>query len=92
MFCFGFMAGNVGSMAMEPMGHIAGTASSAQGFISTIGGALLGFWIGQHFDGTTVPMTVGFAALGILALLLVLAAEKGRLFKAHHLRPMPVKA
>jgi len=92
MFCFGFIAGNFGSMAMEPMGHIAGTAASAQGFISTIGGALLGFWIGQHLDGTTVPMTGGFAALGVLALLLVLAAEKGRLFKAHHLRPMPAKA
>lgn len=92
MFCFGFIAGNFGSMAMEPMGHIAGTAASAQGFISTIGGALLGFWIGQHFDGTTVPMTVGFAALGVLALLLVLVAEKGRLFKAHHLRPIPAKA
>lgn len=87
MFCFGFIAGNFGSMAMEPMGHIAGTAASAQGFISTIGGALLGFWIGQHFDGTTVPMTVGFAALGFVALLLVLVAEKGRLFKAHHLPP-----
>ncbi|MNS45220.1 Bicyclomycin resistance protein [compost metagenome] len=87
MFCFGFIAGNFGSMAMEPMGHIAGTAASAQGFISTIGGALLGFWIGQHFDGTTVPMTVGFAVLGVVALLLVLGAEKGRLFKAHHLPP-----
>ncbi len=92
MFCFGFIAGNFGSMAMEPMGHIAGTAASAQGFISTIGGALLGFWIGQHFDGTTVPMTVGFAALGMLALLLVLGAEKGRLFKAHHLPPAAAKA
>ena len=92
MFCFGFIAGNFGAMAMEPMGHIAGTASSAQGFISTIGGALLGFWIGQHFDGTTVPMTVGFAALGVVALLLVLGAEKGRLFKAHHLPPAAAKA
>ncbi|MNH55712.1 Bicyclomycin resistance protein [compost metagenome] len=92
MFCFGFIAGNFGSMAMEPMGHIAGTAASAQGFISTIGGALLGFWIGQHFDGTTVPMTVGFAALGVVALMLVLAAEKGRLFKAHHLPPSAAAA
>ncbi len=92
MFCFGFIAGNFGSMAMEPMGHIAGTAASAQGFISTIGGALLGFWIGQHFDGTTVPMTVGFAVLGVVALLLVLGAEKGRLFKAHHLPPASTKA
>ncbi|MNU93389.1 multidrug effflux MFS transporter [uncultured Brevundimonas sp.] len=92
MFCFGFIAGNFGSMAMEPMGHIAGTAASAQGFISTIGGALLGFWIGQHFDGTTVPMTVGFAVLGFVALLLVLVAEKGRLFKAQHLPPVAAPA
>ena len=27
MFCFGFIAGNFGAMAMEPMGHIAGTAA-----------------------------------------------------------------
>jgi DHA1 family bicyclomycin/chloramphenicol resistance-like MFS transporter len=92
MFCFGFIAGNFGSMAMEPMGHIAGTASSAQGFISSIGGALLGFAIGQQFDGTTVPMTVGFVLLGVAALALVLAAEKGRLFKAHHLPPTAAKA
>ncbi|MGO4409141.1 MULTISPECIES: multidrug effflux MFS transporter [unclassified Brevundimonas] len=88
MFCFGLIAGNFGAMAMDPMGHIAGTASSAQGFISTIGGALLGFWIGQQFDGSTVPLTVGFAGLGVVALLLVLAAEKGRLFRAHHLPPV----
>ena len=84
MFCFGLVAGNFGSMAMEPMGHIAGTASSVQGFISTIIGALLGFAIGQSFDGTTVPLTVGFAILSIVGLLLVLWAEKGRLFKARH--------
>ena len=92
MFCFGFIAGNFGAMAMEPMGHIAGTASSAQGFISSIGGALLGFAIGQQFDGSTVPMTVGFVLLGVAALALVLAAEKGRLFKAQHLPPPAAKA
>ncbi|RZJ19595.1 MAG: Bcr/CflA family efflux MFS transporter [Brevundimonas sp.] len=87
MFCFGMIAGNFGSMAMEPMGHIAGTASSAQGFISTIGGALAGFYVGQHFDGTTVPFNIGFALFGLLALGAVLVAERGRLFKAHHLPP-----
>jgi DHA1 family bicyclomycin/chloramphenicol resistance-like MFS transporter len=55
MFCFGLVMGNFGSIAMEPLGHLAGTAASVQGFITTIGGALIGFWIGQLFDGTTVP-------------------------------------
>ncbi|HZV85230.1 MAG TPA: multidrug effflux MFS transporter [Brevundimonas sp.] len=89
MFCFGFIAGNFGAMAMEPMGHIAGTASSAQGFISTTGGALLGFAIGQQFDGSAAPMTVGFVVLGVGALLCVLLAERGRLFTSRNPRPAP---
>ena len=89
MFCFGFIAGNFGSMAMEPMGHIAGTASSAQGFISTTGGATLGFVIGQQFNGSTVPMTTGFVLLGLMALVSVLFAERGHLFRARNLPPVP---
>lgn len=88
MFCFGFIAGNFGAMAMEPMGHIAGTASSAQGFISTTVGASLGFLIGQRFDGSAAPMTVGFVALGVAALVFVLFAERGRLFKARNQPPV----
>jgi len=84
MFCFGLIAGNFGAMAMEPMGHIAGTASSAQGFISTTVGASLGFLIGQQFNGSAAPMTIGFFALGLMALAFVLIAEGGRLFRAQN--------
>lgn len=84
MFCFGFIPGNFGAMAMEPMGHIAGAASSAQGVVSTVGGALIGFVIGQGFDGTPAPLAAGFAACGLAALACVLWAERGRLFRARH--------
>lgn len=80
MFCFGLVMGNFGSIAMEPLGHLAGTAASVQGFITTIGGALFGFCIGQLFDGTTVPLTLGFAGFGIAGLIAVLITEKGRMF------------
>jgi len=82
MFCFGMVMSNFGSIAMEPLGHLAGTAASVQGFITTIGGALFGFWIGQLFDGTTVPLTLGFAGFGIAGLIAVLITEKGRMFHA----------
>ncbi|MCK0196533.1 multidrug effflux MFS transporter [Ancylobacter sp. 6x-1] len=82
MFCFGLMASNFNAVAMEPVGHVAGTASSLIGFASTVGGALLGFALGQHFDGTTLPLTVGFGVLGCCALAMVLIAERGRLFHA----------
>lgn len=88
MFFFGFIAGNFGAMAMEPMGHIAGTASSAQGFTSTVFGALGGFYIGQHFDGSVTPMATGVFVCGLLAISAVLFAERGRLFKARHVKPM----
>jgi DHA1 family bicyclomycin/chloramphenicol resistance-like MFS transporter len=87
MFCFGLIAGNFGAMAMETMGHIAGTAASIQGFISTIAGSLLGFAVGQQFNGTTVPMSLGFTVFGLTALALVLFAERGWLFRAHHAPP-----
>ncbi len=91
MFCFGLIAGNFGSMAMEPMGHIAGTASSAQGFISTTVGSLLGFLIGQQFNGSVAPMALGFTAMGLIALAFVLVAERGRLFKARNPAPEPAR-
>ena len=81
MFCFGLMAGNFGALAMEPMGHIAGSAASAQGFISMIVGAFVGFAIGQAFDGTVVPLVVGTLVCGLATLAAVALAERGRLFQ-----------
>ena len=54
--CFGLVGANSGALAMEPVGHIAGTASALQGLITTVGGALIGLLVGQLFDGTTVPL------------------------------------
>ena len=82
MFCFGLVASNFGALAMGPLGHVAGTASSVQGFVTTFGGALIGFFIGQQFDGTTVPLTLGFTGTGVAALVFVAVAEHGRLFRS----------
>jgi MFS transporter, DHA1 family, multidrug resistance protein len=78
--CFGLIGANFSSMAMEPVGHIAGTAASVQGFISTLGGATIGIIIGQSFDGTTVPIAAGFVIAGLAALVVVFVTEGGRLF------------
>ena len=80
MFCFGLASSNFGAMAMEPLGEVAGTAASVQGFVTTVGGALCGMFIGQSYDHSTLPLGVGFLVLGICALVAVLYAEQGRLF------------
>ena len=83
MFSFGLASGNFGAMAMEPMGHMAGVASSFQGLVSMVGASLIGFLIGQNFNGTVVPLEAGYLACGLLALTVVLIAEHGRLFRSH---------
>ena len=85
MGCFGLVVSNFGAMAMAPLGHLAGTGSSVQGFVTTLGGALIGLAIGQQFNGTTVPLTLGFLVTGVLALCIVMFAEHGRLFRRHGL-------
>ncbi|SMF76319.1 multidrug effflux MFS transporter [Allosphingosinicella indica] len=76
MVCFGLISANLGAIAMQPLGHIAGTASSVQGLITTIGGALIGLAIGQAFDGTTLPLLTGFTLCGLAAFAVALWANR----------------
>ncbi len=80
MLGFGWAASNMNSLSMEPLGAVAGTASSVFGFVQTVGGALLGLFIGRMFDGTLQPIAAGYLVMGALAICCVLIAEKGRLF------------
>jgi DHA1 family bicyclomycin/chloramphenicol resistance-like MFS transporter len=80
LFCFGLMMPNFNAIAMEPMGRIAGTASSFIGALTTALAALGGYWIGAAFDGSVLPLLAGFAVGGLVGLALVLVTERGRLF------------
>lgn len=80
MFMFGWAASNMNSLSLQPLGAVAGTASSVFGFIQTLLGALLGGFVGQQFDGTVVPTAAGYFVLGAVAVGCVLVAERGRMF------------
>ena len=80
MCAFAFTSSNLSTLAMEHMARIAGTASSVQGMIGTIGGAILGFVIVQHFDGTVTPYLIGTAACATGGFLALLLTEPKRLF------------
>src|SRR5580698_2804675 len=83
MFAFGLTFANFTSLAMEPQGHIAGTASSLYGSITTLLGIGIGTTIGQAYDGTLMPVATGFFLCTLGSLAVVLVTEKGRLFKPH---------
>jgi DHA1 family bicyclomycin/chloramphenicol resistance-like MFS transporter len=84
MAMVGFIGANFSSIAMQPFGHIAGTASSVQTFIRTVIAAVAGALIGQQFDGTPMPMIAGFLFCGLAALLILLIGEKGKLLRRHN--------
>ncbi len=85
--CFAFTSSNFGTLAMTNMAPIAGSASSVQGTISTLGSAAIGFAIGQAFDGTVLPYLAGLALCAAGAFVIVAVTENGRLFRR---RPNPV--
>ena len=84
MACFALSISNFGAMAMEPVAAVAGIGASLQGFVSTLGGAMVGALIGRQFNGTLETLPLGSLGCGLAGLLFVLLAEKGRLFRGHH--------
>jgi MFS transporter, DHA1 family, multidrug resistance protein len=80
MCCFAFASSNLGTLAMEHMAPIAGTASSVQGVTGTLGAAILGFLIGRSFDGTATPFIVGSALCASMGFILIILTEPKRMF------------
>ncbi len=62
-FQAGLTLGNLNALALEPMGHIAGTASSVVTASATVGSLLLAVPLGQAFDGTLRPIAAGVLAM-----------------------------
>ncbi len=67
-FCTGILFGNLNSLAMEPLGHIAGVGAAVVGSLSLIIAALLGAFIGQQYNGTILPLVGGFGLLALVSL------------------------
>lgn len=74
LFLFGMMMPNLNALAMEPHGARAGIASSFVGFYTTLLGAIIGGTIGQLFDGTVLPLVLGYAVLSVLTRLAIAMA------------------
>ncbi|MCA8892054.1 MAG: multidrug effflux MFS transporter [Hyphomonas sp.] len=80
--CFGLLGSNFSALAMEPLGSIAGTASAAYGFATTTVSSLIGMVIGSQYNGSTIPLMIGFVCLGASSLVIILITEKGKLFSS----------
>lgn len=78
LFCIGILFGNLNSMAMEPLGHIAGVGSAIVGSLSTFVGVGIGTFIGLQYNGSLLPIIYGFALSGGLSLVLIFVLGAGK--------------
>ncbi|SDE74917.1 MFS transporter, DHA1 family, bicyclomycin/chloramphenicol resistance protein [Pricia antarctica] len=77
-FCLGFLWGNFRSIAMEPIGHIAGIGAAINGFVSTIMAVPIANYIGSFVQETVWPMFVGLALCGLISLGIMLLVRRRR--------------
>ena len=75
-FCIGILFGNLNAIAMEPLGHMAGLGAALIGSVSNFVALPISYYIGHHFDGTVLPMVIGFGTVGVGALGLTWWAER----------------
>jgi len=76
IFCIGMIFGNLNSLAMEPLGHVAGLAAAIFGAGSMFISLPLSWMVSGYFGDTVAPLLIGFAVTGALSLLLMLVADR----------------
>ena len=68
-FAIGFIFGNYRSLAMEPLGHIAGIGAAINGFVSTVMAVPIANYIGSFVHTSVLPLFIGFSVFGLLSLI-----------------------
>ena len=79
IFCIGMIFGNLQSLAMEPLGHVAGLAAAIFGAVSILISLPLSWLVSGHFDNSITSLVGGFAIAGAASLcLMALAGRRPR--------------
>ncbi len=77
-FCIGILFGNQNSLAMSPLGHLAGIGAAVVGSLATLIAMPLGTIIGQSYNGTVLPAIAGLGILSFFSIFVVRWAEAGK--------------
>ena len=71
----GVLFGNLNSLAVEPLGHIAGIANSVISAVQTLISVLIAAIVGQMYTGNLYPLVIAFFGLSLLSLITVRTAR-----------------
>ncbi len=71
-FCFGVLFGGFNTLAVQPLGHIAGVATSVISSVQTLVSVAVGGLVGQCYNGTVLPLVLGFLLCGLVSLAIMI--------------------
>jgi DHA1 family bicyclomycin/chloramphenicol resistance-like MFS transporter len=74
--CIGFLFGNVRSLAMQPVGHIAGIGAAITGFLSTLMAVPISIFIGRNITTSALPLFEGFLVTSFFSLIILFYVRK----------------
>ncbi len=70
-FLNGLSFGNLNALAIQPLGHVAGTAAALIGALPTMLSVLIAAPVGLAFNGTPLPLLIGVTLCSGLSFLLI---------------------
>jgi DHA1 family bicyclomycin/chloramphenicol resistance-like MFS transporter len=76
-FCIGILFGNLSALAMQPLGRIAGAGAAVTGSLSTFIALPIAMLVGDAYDGTVLPLALGFAVFSLLGLSVFFWTSRG---------------
>ncbi|RVU84444.1 Bcr/CflA family efflux MFS transporter [Leucothrix sargassi] len=76
LFCMGMLFGNMNTMAMEPVGHIAGMGAAVVGAFSTFISAIIAMVAGSFYDNSVLPLVLTFGICAVITIGLMKWADK----------------
>jgi DHA1 family bicyclomycin/chloramphenicol resistance-like MFS transporter len=76
--CNGLLFGNVNALAMQSLGRVAGLGASIVSSLSSLIAVILSVSLGRFYAQSVYPLAVALLLAGIVALFLVLAADRNQ--------------
>ena len=77
-FCIGVLFGNTNSMAMLPLGEMAGIGAAIIGSLSTVFSVPTAVLVGSYIEHSITPIAVGFVSFGGLSFIFFWFAERSQ--------------
>ncbi|CUB04640.1 multidrug effflux MFS transporter [Marinomonas fungiae] len=75
-FSMGLLFGNMNALAMEPLGNMAGIASSVTASLSSLIAVVLSVLVGTFYNFTVIPLAAGYVIFTGIAFVLMLLAHQ----------------